>query len=43
MTISADPTSSSASLPMVSASAGVTFCTVPSTTEAIVPYDMEPA
>ncbi len=43
MTSSAAPISSSASLPMVFASAGVTSGTVPSTTCAIVAYDMEPA
>lgn len=41
--ISAPPISSSASLPMVEASAGSIFVTVPSTTSAITAYETEPA
>lgn len=41
--IIAPPISSSASLPMVSASAGSIVRTVPSTTSAILAYETEPA
>jgi hypothetical protein len=43
MTIIAPPMSSSASLPMVSARAGLMLVMEPSTTCAIVEYDIEPA